>query len=300
MRAARRAPPRPTATCSTAPSPSARRCAAPHGCPACLGLGYRGRTGIYEVVTVDREMEALIHRGAAEAELVAHARRLGPSLIEDGVRKIGEGRHHGRGSRPRRAGALTPVGAFTYRAVDRGGKPRSGVLEAASAAAARQDLRARGLLPVEVAASGRRGRARARRRVPRLRPLCCRHRRARPHADHPPARDPDRQRRPDRGRAAHRRRSRARPGSPSLLLNVRAAVLEGRSFGQALADYPAVFSEYYRASVTAGEQSGQLDQVMRHLADLRREPLAQRPVDAARAALSGAPRARCRSASSSC
>ncbi len=62
-----------------------------HGCPACLGLGYRGRTGIYEVVTIDREMEALIHRGAAEAELVAHARRLGPSLIEDGVRKIGQG-----------------------------------------------------------------------------------------------------------------------------------------------------------------------------------------------------------------
>ena len=33
----------------------------------------------------------MIHGGAAEAELVAHARRLGPSLIEDGVRKIREG-----------------------------------------------------------------------------------------------------------------------------------------------------------------------------------------------------------------
>ena len=91
LRPARHARPRPTATSSTARSPSARRCAASHGCPACLGLGYRGRTGIYEVVTIDREMEALIHRGAAEAELVAHARRLGPSLIEDGVRKIGQG-----------------------------------------------------------------------------------------------------------------------------------------------------------------------------------------------------------------
>lgn len=61
------------------------------GCPACLGLGYRGRTGIYEVVTIDRKMEDLIHAGAAEADLVAHARRLGPSLIDDGVRKITEG-----------------------------------------------------------------------------------------------------------------------------------------------------------------------------------------------------------------
>ena len=61
------------------------------GCPACLGLGYRGRTGIYEVVTIDRTMEAKIHAGAAEADLVSYARRLGPSLIEDGVRKISEG-----------------------------------------------------------------------------------------------------------------------------------------------------------------------------------------------------------------
>jgi general secretion pathway protein E len=61
------------------------------GCPACHGLGYRGRTGIYEVVTVDREMEALIHGGAAEAELVAQARHRGPSLVEDGIAKIRAG-----------------------------------------------------------------------------------------------------------------------------------------------------------------------------------------------------------------
>ena len=61
------------------------------GCPACQGTGFRGRTGIYEVVTVDRDMQALIHAGAAEADLTAHARRLGPSLIADGARKIAEG-----------------------------------------------------------------------------------------------------------------------------------------------------------------------------------------------------------------
>ena len=61
------------------------------GCPACHGSGYRGRTGIYEIVTFDRELEALVHAGAPEAELVAQARRRGPSLVQDGVRKIARG-----------------------------------------------------------------------------------------------------------------------------------------------------------------------------------------------------------------
>lgn len=58
------------------------------GCPSCFGSGYRGRTGIYEVVEVDSEMEALIHGGASEAVLVEAARRAGPSLLEDGAQKI--------------------------------------------------------------------------------------------------------------------------------------------------------------------------------------------------------------------
>jgi general secretion pathway protein F len=43
-------------------------------------------------------------------------------------------------------------------------------------------------------------------------------------------------------------------------------VLDGRSLGQALGEHPGIFADFYRASVTAGEQSGRLDQVMRHLA----------------------------------
>ena len=61
------------------------------GCPACGGLGYRGRSGIYEVMVVDREMEAMIHAGASEADLTAHARRLGPSLVADGAAKVRAG-----------------------------------------------------------------------------------------------------------------------------------------------------------------------------------------------------------------
>ena len=155
------------------------------------------------------------------------------------------------------------MAAFTYRAVDRGGKPQSGVLEAVSAVSARADLRARGLLPVAVAASrGTAGRPAGRSLLGGLRPAVG-------------ARDLTlitRQLATLIGsgvRIEDALRTVAQQSAPrvaAVLLNVRAAVLDGRSFGQALTEYPAVFSEFYRASVAAGEQSGQLDQVMRHLA----------------------------------
>ncbi|TVQ35482.1 MAG: type II secretion system protein GspE [Wenzhouxiangella sp.] len=49
--------------------------------------GYRGRTGIYELVPVNEAMRQLIHDGAAEARLDALARELGPSMLEDGWTK---------------------------------------------------------------------------------------------------------------------------------------------------------------------------------------------------------------------
>ncbi|MDD3517960.1 MAG: type II secretion system ATPase GspE [Chromatiales bacterium] len=58
------------------------------GCPRCQGLGYRGRTGIYELVEVDDAMRTLIHDGAGEFELERHARQHGPSIRADGLRRI--------------------------------------------------------------------------------------------------------------------------------------------------------------------------------------------------------------------
>jgi general secretion pathway protein E len=49
--------------------------------------GYRGRTGIYELVPIDEAMRNLIHDGASEARLEALARELAPSILEDGWRK---------------------------------------------------------------------------------------------------------------------------------------------------------------------------------------------------------------------
>lgn len=61
------------------------------GCDVCHGEGYKGRVGLHEVVPVDRTLETLIHEGASEAELTRHARKLSPSLLDDGVVKIREG-----------------------------------------------------------------------------------------------------------------------------------------------------------------------------------------------------------------
>jgi general secretion pathway protein E len=53
--------------------------------------GYKGRTGIYELVVVDDTMRRLIHEGASEAELDRHARSRSPSILEDGWRKCASG-----------------------------------------------------------------------------------------------------------------------------------------------------------------------------------------------------------------
>ncbi len=52
------------------------------------GGGYRGRTGIYELVLIDDTMRTMIHDGASELELDRHARTLTPSIRDDGRRRV--------------------------------------------------------------------------------------------------------------------------------------------------------------------------------------------------------------------
>ncbi|HEU0204787.1 MAG TPA: ATPase, T2SS/T4P/T4SS family, partial [Burkholderiaceae bacterium] len=47
------------------------------GCPACGNSGYIGRTGIYELLTVDDDMRLLIHNGANDTELRRTAEKSG-------------------------------------------------------------------------------------------------------------------------------------------------------------------------------------------------------------------------------
>ena len=52
-----------------------------------------------------------------------------------------------------------------------------------------------------------------------------------------------------------------------ILLGVHAKIVEGHSIATALGEYPRTFSNLYRASVAAGERSGQLGNVLQRLAD---------------------------------
>ncbi len=64
----------------------------PVGCPACSHTGYKGRTGVYELMVVDETLQALIHNRAPEQDLVAAARAAGlQSMREDGERLVREG-----------------------------------------------------------------------------------------------------------------------------------------------------------------------------------------------------------------
>jgi general secretion pathway protein E len=64
----------------------------PVGCPACAHTGYKGRTGVYELMTVNAELQTLIHNRAAEQELVLAARAAGlRSMREDGERLVAAG-----------------------------------------------------------------------------------------------------------------------------------------------------------------------------------------------------------------
>jgi len=62
------------------------------GCPACNRTGYRGRTGIYELLSVDDDLRRLIHDRASEQTLRAHVQSRGMrSLRDDGMRWAGQG-----------------------------------------------------------------------------------------------------------------------------------------------------------------------------------------------------------------
>jgi general secretion pathway protein F len=73
-----------------------------------------------------------------------------------------------------------------------------------------------------------------------------------------------------------------KPRVQSILLGVRARVMEGHSLAAGLADFPRVFPEIYRSTVAAGEQSGHLDAVLERLAEYTesREVLRQKVLGA--------------------
>lgn len=62
------------------------------GCAACAHTGYLGRTGIFELLTTDEAMKALIHTSASEAHIREAATRGGMTpMREDGERLMASG-----------------------------------------------------------------------------------------------------------------------------------------------------------------------------------------------------------------
>ncbi|NNF51940.1 MAG: type II secretion system inner membrane protein GspF [Gammaproteobacteria bacterium] len=165
------------------------------------------------------------------------------------------------------------MGAFEYTAIDTAGKERKGLLEGDTPRGVRQMLRDQGLLPLEITEivkkeGGARGALSFRRGIGAMdlalltRQLATLVRSGLPLEESLQAVSEQSE----------------KPRIKSMLLGVRARVMEGHTLADGLNDYPHVFPEIYRATVAAGEQSGFLDGVLERLADYTesRQALQQR------------------------
>ena len=62
--------------------------ASPQGCASCSGIGYKGRTGLYEIILVDDRMEQLILASAPESDIKKEAAVQGQlTMRQDGLLK---------------------------------------------------------------------------------------------------------------------------------------------------------------------------------------------------------------------
>ncbi|HEX2495156.1 MAG TPA: type II secretion system inner membrane protein GspF [Steroidobacter sp.] len=170
------------------------------------------------------------------------------------------------------------MGAFEYTAVDVAGRERKGVLEGDTARQVRQMLRDRSLLPVSVHEVAHRENRRRTGQFSLRRGVSA----------------------GDLALLTRQIATLVRSGLPleeallavseqtekprirSIVMGVRAKVMEGHALADGLSDFPMVFPELYRATVAAGEQSGHLDTVLERLADYTesREQLRSRTINA--------------------
>jgi general secretion pathway protein F len=170
------------------------------------------------------------------------------------------------------------MGAYQYVAVDPGGKEHRGVLEGDTPRHVRQLLRERQLLPVEVAEIEERERKTKKRQFSFFKgisgldlALLTRQLATLVKAGLPL----------EEALLAVSEHT-EKPRLKSIILGVRAKVLEGHSLASGLDEFPHAFPPVYRATVMAGEQAGQLDSVLDRLADFTesRHGLRQKVVQA--------------------
>jgi general secretion pathway protein F len=157
------------------------------------------------------------------------------------------------------------MAAFRYRAVDGNGREQSGVLEADSARAARQALRSRGLLALNVetvmpAGSRRRGSVFASRLSQTDLSVLTRQLSSLLNAALPVS-----------DALTVLVEQSERQSLRELMAAIRTDVLGGASLSSALSRHPRQFPDLYRALISAGEESGQLGSVLSSLADFIEE-----------------------------
>ncbi len=154
------------------------------------------------------------------------------------------------------------MGAFEYTALDGTGREQSGVVEGDTVKHVRQLLRERSLLPVTVSevrhGEEKRQRTFALRRGVSANDLSLLTRQL---ATLVKAGLPL-----EEALLAVSQQS-EKPRVQSIMLGVRAKVMEGHTLADGLGEFPKVFPEIYRSTVSAGESSGRLDGVLERLAD---------------------------------
>ncbi len=155
------------------------------------------------------------------------------------------------------------MGAYAYKALDSGGKQQKGVMEADTPRQIRQQLREKGWTPLAVEEVQQR-------EAKQAKGVSLFQRGVSPG---------------DLALITRQFATLVRTGTPieeallavsrqtekvrlsNMLMAVRAKVKEGHPLAAAMADFPHVFNELYRATVSAGEQSGRLDAVLERLSD---------------------------------
>src|ERR1700684_201308 len=156
------------------------------------------------------------------------------------------------------------MGAFEYVALDPQGRERKGLIEGDTPKHVRQLLRDKQLLPIEILEAAQREHKQSRSRRPFMRrglssldlALLTRQLATLLRSGLPLE---------ETLQAVAEQTEKARV--QRIVLGVRSKVVEGHPLADGLRDFPQAFPEIYRATVSAGEQSGKLDQVLERLSD---------------------------------
>ncbi len=233
----------------------------PAGCEACQQLGYRGRTGLFELLVPDETLRALVLDNKDAASIEATAVRRGMrTLLGSGLAWPARPRWRKSCGSP---ATRVEMPLFEYVAYTAQGRKQTGTIEASGRRAAFDQLRHDGIFPSEVR-SAREGRQ-------LLQPL----------------KRYWQQRISQEETAAVTRQlaTLLKAGLPlaealmataeqqdhahlgRILREVRAAVIEGDALAVAMREHPRIFSRLVSDSVEIGERSGRLAWVLEQLAE---------------------------------